>query len=213
LFSRFIRGAASLAIHKWASTRHFPLAICRGGRWLWFAYIDPSDGTDGGEAYRKKATRFISPSRSASIDGEYRLTILTPRDRTIGVRLREDEYSLLERFCIESGAHSIADVARSAIRAYIEGAHRKSAQVWNANRSSVQMKDLETKVAQLTLQIAQLRASTALSSEGAESLPSRKRRNDIVKEPSSAPSMTWEAGRGRALRQKGSRAPEPRVSR
>lgn len=130
----------------------------------------------------------------------------------IGVRLREDEYSQLERFCIETGAHSIADVARSAIRAYIDGAQRKNAQAWNAHRSSVQMKDLETKVAQLTLEIAQLRASTALSSGAAESLPARKQRSGTVKERSSAQNTTWDTGRSRALRQKGSRSPEPRVN-
>lgn len=91
------------------------------------------------------------------------MTILTPRVRTIGVRLREDEYALLETFCIETGAQSIADVARSAIRAYIRDAHQKNALVLHANRSSIQMKELEAKVAQLTLEIAQFRASTALS--------------------------------------------------
>lgn len=137
------------------------------------------------------------------------MTILTPRVRTIGVRLREDEYSLLERFCVEAGAHSIADVARSAIRAYIQGAHRKNALAWNANRTSILVKDLETKVGQLTLEIAQLRASTELRGEESSQKP---KENEVQNEESSSRRATGKAGRPRAPRAKSSRTPEPRPS-
>jgi len=126
------------------------------------------------------------------------------------VRLREDEYSLLERFCVEAGAHSIADVARSAIRAYIQGAHRKNALAWNANRTSILVKDLETRVGQLTLEIAQLRASTEL--RGGEESPSKRKQGGVQKEESSPQSASGKVGRVRTPREKNSRSPEPRPS-
>jgi uncharacterized caspase-like protein len=85
------------------------------------------------------------------------VSVLVPRQRTIGVRLSEAEYAALERFCVEGGARSISDVARKAISSLISNSNRKSAVASSANRNSVQMKELEGQMRQLAAEISLLK--------------------------------------------------------
>jgi hypothetical protein len=132
----------------------------------------------------------VSPSTLILAGGEFRVTILAPRVRTIGVRLSQDEYLLLEKFCVETGAHSIAEVARNAINAHIQNVSRKSALARNASRSVLEMKDLQAILAQLTWEIAQLRAPTANSDADGDEVGNLKKGRSVAKGRASSSSNT-----------------------
>lgn len=52
------------------------------------------------------------------------MTVFKPRSRMITVRLSEDEYLAIRRMCALTGARSISDLTRDAMRAMISGAAR-----------------------------------------------------------------------------------------
>ena len=89
------------------------------------------------------------------------MPVLVPRHRTIGVRLSEEEYAALEKHCVESGARSLSDLARSAIASFLNHAHQQNALTTTVKRHAVQVKDLEQRIERLTAEIAQLRADSA----------------------------------------------------
>lgn len=89
------------------------------------------------------------------------MAVLIPRIRTIGIRLSDDEYSSMERFCLESGARSISDLARTAIRRFVSGGNQEHPLTSTANQNMARVKELEEKVEQLSADIASLRALTA----------------------------------------------------
>lgn len=85
------------------------------------------------------------------------MAVLISRTRTIGVRLSEDEYSSLERFCVQSGARSISDLARTAICNFVNRANQEDTVVSVVNAQSLQVRDLEQKLDRLTAEIALLK--------------------------------------------------------
>jgi hypothetical protein len=85
---------------------------------------------------------------------EHCVTVLIPRERTIGIRLSADEYSALERFSLETGARSMSDVARAAICKFIRKPVRES--LASAAEHARQVRDLEQSVSQLNAEIALL---------------------------------------------------------
>lgn len=91
------------------------------------------------------------------------MAILDPRTRTIGVRLSEDEFASLERFCVTSGARSISDLARTAIWEFVNHAGRQRSRS-SRSEYSVQMKLLELKIEQLSAEIASLKVKRERSS-------------------------------------------------
>jgi uncharacterized small protein (DUF1192 family) len=82
------------------------------------------------------------------------VAVLIQRIRTLGVRLSEDEYSSLERFCVESGARSISDLARSAIRSFISRGNQENALAATLNQNVEQVKELQRRIEILTAEIA-----------------------------------------------------------
>jgi hypothetical protein len=124
-------------------------------------------GTEGGEAYLKgnlqRINSFSKPYPDSSglpliLTFEPPVAILVPRHRTIGVRLSEEEYTSLEKFCVESGSRSISDLARSAIASFLSHMHRENALTSTVKQHSEQVKDLERKIERLSAEIALLRA-------------------------------------------------------
>jgi TolA-binding protein len=95
------------------------------------------------------------------------MTVLIPRIRTIGVRLSEDEYSTLEKFCVENGARSISDLARHAIWSFVNRANQESALASAVNTHSAQVRDLEQRLEQLTAEIALLKVHEGRVQNGA----------------------------------------------
>lgn len=93
------------------------------------------------------------------------MAVLIPRIRTIGVRLSEEEYAALEKFCVESGARSISDLARNAIWSFVNRANQESALTSTVNENIAHVRDLEQKIARLSTEIALLR-TTATAAPG-----------------------------------------------
>ena len=52
------------------------------------------------------------------------MAIQNPRSRTISVRLSEEEYVGLKRLCVITGARSVSDLTRDAMRVVLNGASR-----------------------------------------------------------------------------------------
>lgn len=90
------------------------------------------------------------------------MAVLIPRIRTIGVRLSEEEYATLEKFCVESGARSISDLARNAIWSFVNRANQESTLTSTVNQNVAHVKDLEERIARLSAEIALLRTGSTL---------------------------------------------------
>lgn len=86
------------------------------------------------------------------------MTVLDPRNRTIGVRVTEDEYAALERFCTRSGSRSISDLARTAIWKFVNQAGRKKSRS-GISGYSAQIKVLELKLERLSEELASVKAA------------------------------------------------------
>lgn len=86
------------------------------------------------------------------------MSVLEPRNRTIGVRLTEDEYAALERFCTASGSRSISDLARTAIWKFVNQAGRKKLRLNNSGHSA-QIKILELKLERLSEELASVKSA------------------------------------------------------
>jgi hypothetical protein len=72
----------------------------------------------------------------------------------ISVRLSEEEYSALRHLCVLTGARSVSDLARDAMRAVINRASQiESPPGGNLEEFRVGMKNLEKKVEQLEAKI------------------------------------------------------------
>ena len=89
------------------------------------------------------------------------MAVLIPRIRTIGVRLSKDEYSSLERFCVESGARSLSDLARTAICSFVDRANRERMLASAVNQNAARVKELEEKIQRLSAEIASLRSTAS----------------------------------------------------
>lgn len=88
------------------------------------------------------------------------MSILVPRHRTIGVRLSEEEYAALERYCVESGARSISDLARSAISNFVNRASQEGGLASVVNQNVAQVKELEQRLERLSVELAIFKANS-----------------------------------------------------
>jgi len=86
------------------------------------------------------------------------VVVLIPRIRTIGVRLSEEEYAALEKFCVENGARSISELARSAICKFINHASAESALAWTVDQNIAQVKELRQRIELLSAEIETLKS-------------------------------------------------------
>ena len=80
------------------------------------------------------------------------MVVFVPRTRTIGVRLSEEEFAALERFCVDSGARSISDFARNAICEFLHHSNQQSVLAL-VSENSAQLKNLESKLLQISAEI------------------------------------------------------------
>ncbi len=72
--------------------------------------------------------------------------------------MSEEEFSTLRRICVTSGARSVSDLAREAMRGLLSGAKQESAGNASQSEYSAQMRDLEQKVDKLSAEIALFKA-------------------------------------------------------
>lgn len=114
------------------------------------------------------------------------MAVLIQRIRTLGVRLSEEEYSSLEKFCVESGARSISDLARSAICNFIGRGNQENALAATLNQNVEQVKELQRRIEILTSEIALFKANSA----GREDAKEREVKSSVsLSEPQSSPDM------------------------
>ena len=52
------------------------------------------------------------------------MAVLKPRSRTISIRLSEEEFLTLKHLCSVTGARSVSDLTRDAMRVVLSGANR-----------------------------------------------------------------------------------------
>lgn len=100
------------------------------------------------------------------------MAVLIPRIRTINVRLSEEEYLELERFCAASGARSISDLVRNTMNNLVRAGHQENSLASSVNEYSTHVRDLELRVKELAAELASLRTDVQPHhAEGAHEIP------------------------------------------
>jgi hypothetical protein len=77
------------------------------------------------------------------------MTVMKPRSRMISVRLSEEEYAALRHLCSLTGARSVSDLTRDAMRTVLRGGNRNEPVGGDIEEFRAGMKSLEKKVEQL----------------------------------------------------------------
>lgn len=85
------------------------------------------------------------------------MTVLRLRSRRISVRLSEEEYVTLRRVCSLTGARSVSDLTREAMRTVLKDVHREDPLGRNLEEFRADMKSLEKKVERLEAKITTLK--------------------------------------------------------
>jgi hypothetical protein len=86
------------------------------------------------------------------------MTVLKPRSRMISVRLSEEEYSALRDLCSLTGARSVSDLTRDAMRTVLKSANRGNPFAGSLEEFRLGIKSLEEKVEQLEARITTIKA-------------------------------------------------------
>lgn len=86
------------------------------------------------------------------------MTTLKPRSRTISVRLSEEEFLALRRVRLLSGARSLSELTREAMRPVLGDVNRDDPIGNRLNEFRADMKSLEKKVEQLEAKITTFKA-------------------------------------------------------
>jgi hypothetical protein len=79
----------------------------------------------------------------------------------ISVRLSEDEYLALRQLCSSTGARSVSDLTRDAMRNVLKGTNREEGSAGNLEEFRAGMKNLETKVERLEALITNYKAQVS----------------------------------------------------
>ena len=82
------------------------------------------------------------------------MRVLRPRSRIVSIRMSEEEFSTLRRICVATGARSVSDLAREAMRGLLNGGNQETVGDGSRNEYSAQMRNLEQKVDKLSAEIA-----------------------------------------------------------
>lgn len=74
--------------------------------------------------------------------------------------MSEEEFSTLRRICLATGARSVSDLAREAMRGFLNGMNQEGGPT--GTEYSAQMRNLEQKVDKLSAEIALFKADRNL---------------------------------------------------
>ena len=77
------------------------------------------------------------------------MAIQNPRSRTISVRLSEEEYVGLKRLCVITGARSVSDLTRDAMRVVLNGASKDDVLGIRMDEFRTMLKSLDRKIDRL----------------------------------------------------------------
>ena len=86
------------------------------------------------------------------------MTVLNPRSKMISVRLSEEEYAALRELCSVTGARSVSDLTRDAMRALLNSRNQEEPLRFLAGEFRDQLMSLDHKIEQLASEIANLLA-------------------------------------------------------
>lgn len=76
--------------------------------------------------------------------------------------MSEEEFSTLRRICLATGARSVSDLAREAMRGLLNGTSQDSRNDAATNGYSAQMRELEQRVDKLSAEIEMFKADRNL---------------------------------------------------
>ena len=91
------------------------------------------------------------------VASESDMTVLKPRNRMISVRLSEEEYSALRRICSVTGARSVSDLTRDAMRVLLNGANREDVLGSHVDEFRAEIRNLDKKIEGLAATVATLK--------------------------------------------------------
>ena len=81
------------------------------------------------------------------------MTVFKARSRMVSVRLSEDEYVALRELCSTTGARSVSDLTRDAMRAFLNGASREEPLQTRINEFFDRMNHLGRRIDELSERI------------------------------------------------------------
>ena len=76
----------------------------------------------------------------------------------ISVRLSEDEYSALRRLCLVTGARSLSDLTRDAMRGLLSGTNREDALSGRLEEFRSEIRHLNTKIEHVAATVEAIKA-------------------------------------------------------
>jgi hypothetical protein len=76
--------------------------------------------------------------------------------------MSEEEFSTLRRICVATGARSVSDLAREAMRGLLNGTNHESGNDAARDEYSTQMRELEQRVDKLSAEIEMFKADRNL---------------------------------------------------
>ena len=85
------------------------------------------------------------------------MTIQNRRSRTISIRLSEEEYVGLKRLCTVTGARSVSDLTRDAMRVVLNGANKDDVLGFRMDEFRALLKSLDRKIDELAAGIGSTR--------------------------------------------------------
>ena len=88
------------------------------------------------------------------------MTVLNPRSRMISVRLSEREYAALKRLCSVTGARSVSDLARDAMRVLLSSTSHDEVPGVHMEEFRTQMRSLDRKIEKLAADITSFKSGS-----------------------------------------------------
>jgi len=85
---------------------------------------------------------------------ETHMSIQNRRSRTISIRLSDEEYLGLKRLCLVTGARSVSDLTRDAMRVVLNGVNRDDVLGLRMDEFRSLLKSLDRKIDQLAAGLA-----------------------------------------------------------
>ena len=86
------------------------------------------------------------------------MTVRNPRSRMISIRLSEQEYLGLKRLCLITGARSVSDLTRDAMRVLLNGVKSDDILGLRMDEFGSLLKSLDRKIDQIAAGITSFRA-------------------------------------------------------
>ena len=94
------------------------------------------------------------------------MTVQIRRSRTISIRLLEEEYVGLKRLCTVTGARSVSDLTRDAMRVVLSGPNKDDVLGYRIDEFRAMLKSLDRKIDQLAAGIGSARTERDSQEQG-----------------------------------------------